>query len=312
MSTSVHEPVQAEGRGSAVAAALLVALLAVSVTWPVPVLWLNRLFFDAPLDVSEVSFLGREAPRWDVAYWWIVGMALLVFLCGRLGKLRESWPLFVDDFRTTYLRLAVRGHRPRALVLAVLLLAGSATVVASYILFDMRAIAVATGLRSDGLHDWIRLMNRFGGGANPPMIVLFFVVAGLALGRRDWWRLGGAMAIAGVVAGAISSLMKRLFERARPDTWLGHDVLRWEGETSFPSGHTIGAFALMVVILVGARSRALRIVAVILAVSVAVARVLALRHWPSDVLMSATLGSLVGLLAGNAAFESRDEPSDGH
>ncbi len=96
---------------------------------------------------------------------------------------------------------------------------------------------------------------------------------------------------AGVVAGAISSLMKRVFERARPDAWLGHDVLRWEGETSFPSGHTIGAFALMVVILVGARSRALRIVAVLLAVSVAVARVLALRHWPSDVLAGWALGA---------------------
>ncbi|MCM2313982.1 MAG: phosphatase PAP2 family protein [Thermoanaerobaculia bacterium] len=311
MSTSIHEPTQAAGRGSAIASALLVALLAVSVTWPDPVLRLNRSFFNAPLDVSEVSFLGREAPRWDVVYWWIVGMTLLVFLRGRLGKLRESWPLFVTDLRTTYLRLAVRGHRPRALVVAVLLLAGSAAVAASYFLFDMRAIAAATGLRSDALHDWIRLTNRFGGGANPPMVVLFFVVAGLALGRRDWWRLGSAMAIAGVVAGAIASLMKRVFERARPDTWLGHDVLRWEGETSFPSGHTIGAFALMVVILAGARSRALRIVAVILAVSVAVARVLALRHWPSDVLMSATLGSLVGLLAGNAAFGSRDEPSEG-
>lgn len=311
MSTSVHELSQVDSRGSAVASALLVGLLAVSVTWPAPVLLLNRLFFDAPLDVSEVSFLGREAPRWDVVYWWIVGMVGLVFLRGRLGRLRESWPLFVADLRASYLRLAVRGHRPRARALAGLLLAGSAAVVASYFLLDVRAIAAATGWRSDLLHDWIRLTNRLGGGGNPPMIVLFFVVAGLALGRRDWWRLGGAMAIAGVFAGAIASLMKRVFERARPDTWLGHDVFQWEGETSFPSGHTIGAFALMVVILVGARSRALRLVAVILAVSVAVARVLALRHWPSDVLMSATLGSVAGLLAGNAAFDSGDEPSDG-
>lgn len=308
MSTSVREHAPASGRESAAAAVLLVVLLAGSITWPDPVLLINRLFFDVPLDVNEVSFLGREAPRWDVAYWWIVGMAVLALLRGRTGRVRDSWPIFVGDLRTTCLRLGTRGHRPRALALVVLLVGGAAAVVVSYFLLDMRAIAAATGWRSDWLHDWIRLMNRFGGGANPPMIVLFFVLAGLALGRRDWWRLGGAMAVSGIIAGAIASMMKRMFERARPDTWLGHDVLRWEGETSFPSGHTIGAFALMVVILLGARSRALRTASLLLAVSIAVARVLALRHWPSDVLMSAALGSVVGLLVGGAAFVPGDEP----
>jgi undecaprenyl-diphosphatase len=307
MSTSFHEPATGPRAASAIAAAAFAALLALSVTWPAPVIAVNRALFDVPLDVSEVSFLGREAPRWDVVYWWIAGLALLVLLRGRVGRLRESWPLFADDLRALGKRLTAGGRRRRIALLLLMLVAGCAIVVLNYRLLDMKAIAIATGWRADLLRDWIRLSNRLGGGANPPMIVLFFVVAGLALGRRDWWRLGSAMALAGIVAGAISSLMKKLVERARPDTWLGHDVFRWEGETSFPSGHTIGAFAMMVVILAGSRSRALRAAAVVIALSVAAARVLAFRHWPSDVLMSATLGSVVGYFVGEAAFASRDE-----
>ncbi|MBI2213958.1 MAG: phosphatase PAP2 family protein [Acidobacteria bacterium] len=310
MSTNAGDSAASSSRASAVASALFVALLALSVTWPGPVLWFNRLCCNAPLDVNEVSFLGREAPRWDVVYWWIVGVALLALLRGRTMCVRESWRPFVDDLKSTWPHRGVRGLGSRALVAAALLVGGIATVVISYWFLDMSAIAAATGWRSAWLHDWIRLMNRLGGGANPPMVVLFFVVAGLALGRRDWWRLGSAMATAGLAAGAISSMMKRSVERARPDSWLGHSVFRWDGETSFPSGHTIGAFAMAVVIVLGARSRALRVVALLLAASVAAARILALRHWPSDVLMSATLGSVIGLLVGEVAFASRDESSE--
>lgn len=311
MSTSIREGSIVGKRASSVAAACLVALLVVSISWPEPVLLLNRMFFNVPLDdVSEVSFLGREAPRWDVAYWWIVGIALLVLLHGHLGQIRESWQGFVGDLCIFGSRLSARvgGARTRAMILLVA--AGFALVTLSYRFLDMAAIATSTGWRSSWLHDWIRLSNRLGGGSNPPMIVLFFVVVGLALGRRDWWRLGSAMAVAGLVAGALAGIIKRAVQRARPDTWLGHDVFGWKGETSFPSGHTIGAFALMVVILVGARSRALKVAAIVIAVSVAVARVLALRHWPSDVLMSATLGTVIGLFVGGASFGAHeDEPS---
>jgi membrane-associated phospholipid phosphatase len=307
MSTSFREPATAQRRSSAVAAALFVVLLAGSISWPAPALLVNRAFFDAPLDVSEVSFLGREAPRWDVVYWWIVGMALLALLHGRVGQLRDSWPRFTGDLRLFGSELSQRLRRPRALPLLVILVAGMALVALSYRFLDMAAIAASTGWRSDWLHDWVRLSNRLGGGANPPMIVLFLVVGGLALGLRDWWRLGSAMAVAGLVAGALAGLVKRAVQRARPEAWLGHDVFGWKGETSFPSGHTIGAFALMVVILVAARSRALKVTAVVVAVSVAAARVLALRHWPSDVLMSATLGTVIGLFVGGASRPARED-----
>ncbi len=289
---------------SGVAGAVFALLLLLAVIWPDPVLWINRSLFNQPISVNEVSFLGREAPRWDVVYWFLVGLALLALLHGRVGRVAEAWPAFVDDAGSLRARLWARLRRPRPGPLLVMFAGGVAGVVASYFLFDAPAIAVITGWRADWLHDWIRLTNRFGGGANPPMIVLFFILAGLALRRRDWSRLGMTMAVAGLVAGGISSLLKRLVERARPDIWLGHDVLGWKGETSFPSGHTIGAFAMAVVILLGAKSRALRVAAVLLACSVGATRVLALRHWPSDVLMSAVLGGVVGMFVASAMYRS--------
>ncbi|MGK2860005.1 MAG: phosphatase PAP2 family protein [Thermoanaerobaculia bacterium] len=292
-----------------VAGVVFVLLLVLAVIWPDPVLWINRAFFNRPISVSEVSFLGREAPRWDVVYWFLVGVAVLALLHGRLGRVTEAWPAFREDVGMLRRRLWARLRRPRPGPLAGILVAGVALVVTSYLVFDAPAIAVITGWRADWLRDWIRLTNRFGGGANPPMIVLFFILGGLALRRRGWSRLGVTMAVSGLVAGAISSLLKRLVERARPDIWLGHDVFGWQGETSFPSGHTIGAFALAVVILAGSRSQALRTAALLLAFSVGATRVLALRHWPSDVLMSAVLGSVVGLFVAGAMYR-RDADGD--
>lgn len=316
MSTGFREHEGDEGSALAptvetgVAGAVFVLLLAVAVVWPDPVLWVNRALFNRPLSVNEVSFLGREAPRWDVVYWFLVGVALLALFHGRVERLTESWAAFVADLRALRDCLWARLHQPRPGTLLALFAGGTALVVASFFAFDAPTIAVITGWKADWLHDWIRLTNRLGGGANPPMVVLFFILAGLALRRRDWSRLGITMAVAGLVAGGISSLVKRLVERARPDIWLGHDVFGWKGETSFPSGHTIGAFALAVVILHGSRSRALRIVALLLACSVGAARVLALRHWPSDVLMSAMLGSVIGLFVAGAAYAPRHDDSE--
>jgi hypothetical protein len=65
---------QEEVRPAAWAAATFVVLLLLSVLWPAPVLWLNGATANAPLSINEESFLGREAPSWDVVFWGIVGL----------------------------------------------------------------------------------------------------------------------------------------------------------------------------------------------------------------------------------------------
>src|SRR5947207_8503907 len=62
------------------AAAAFVALLLLSVFWPEPVIDVNQLCCHAALAVDGLSFLGREAPRWDVAFWCMAGLFALALL----------------------------------------------------------------------------------------------------------------------------------------------------------------------------------------------------------------------------------------
>ena len=140
----------------------------------------------------------------------------------------------------------------------------------------------------------IRLSNRFGGGMNPVLIILWFSLGGLMYRRLRWTHISIAMIFAGASAGTGVQILKYLIGRTRPELWLGPFHHAGPPSTSFPSGHTVGAFAIASVIAIAAESRLLKIVAVLLAISVGVSRILAYRHWPSDVIASALLGSFFG------------------
>src|SRR3990167_9581805 len=64
--------------------------------------------------------------------------------------------------------------------------------------------------------------------------------------------------------------------------------------TSFPSGHTVSAFSLASVFAARSESRAVKVMVYSLASSVALQRVYADKHWASDVLAGAALGTAVG------------------
>ena len=254
------------------AATAFVVLLALSVVWPQPVVDVNRLCCHAPLAVDDLSFLGREAPRWDVVFWCIVGV-FVIALVQRGGSYRPV----VAELRN----VAVRRPPFAVLLIAIPLVA------LIWRFADGPLIGLAERVDLD---DWIRYANRFGGGMNPVMVIGFFILAGVAYEARDWIWYGITMAISGAFAGVLVQIVKFIVGRSRPEIWLGpfHHVRA--SATSFPSGHTVGAFALAGVLIVHSRSLPLRVAAALLATFVAVSRVLAFRHWPSDVAASAAIG----------------------
>src|ERR1700681_4916795 len=79
------------------AAAGFIALLALSVFWPSPAIAINQLCCHAHLTVDNVSFLGREAPAWDVALWCIAGLFVLALLhpsgAYKPSDFGEAWTL---------------------------------------------------------------------------------------------------------------------------------------------------------------------------------------------------------------------------
>src|SRR4051812_10141060 len=271
------------------AAAAFIALLALSVFWPAPAIEINQLCCHAHLTVDNLSFLGREAPAWDIAFWCIAGLFLLAMLhpTGDYDPsvFREVWTLI----RATRIRL--RKTDAMAVIGAAIL------VTAIWRFADAPITAFAERIQSSNVEDTIRIANRFGGGMTPAMVVVFFLVAGIVSRHRRWAAYGVAMALAGAAAGIAVQVVKYTAGRTRPELWLGPFHHARAAATSFPSGHTVGAFALAGVLMLASPSRTTRVIAFLLALSVAVSRVLAFRHWTSDVLASAAIGMILAAIA---------------
>jgi membrane-associated phospholipid phosphatase len=269
------------------AAAAFIALLALSVFWPAPAIDINQLCCHAHLSIDNLSFLGREAPAWDVAFWCIAGLFLLALIhpTGDHFDFREIWTLL----RATRIRL----RKTDALVV----LASAIVVAIVWRFADAPITAFAERIQTSNVEDAIRIANRFGGGMNPAMVVVFFLVAGVVYRHHRWIAYGVAMALAGAAAGVAVQIVKYTAGRTRPELWLGPFHHARAAATSFPSGHTVGAFALAGVLMLASPSRTMRVIAFVLALSVAVSRVLAFRHWTSDVLASAAIGMILAALA---------------
>ncbi|HEU4523160.1 MAG TPA: phosphatase PAP2 family protein, partial [Thermoanaerobaculia bacterium] len=250
------------------ASAAFVTLLILSIFWPSPIVSSNRLWLNRDLAVDEISFLGREAPSWDVVFWCLAGLLALAIV--QSGEF--------DDWRTR-IRAAVgwnpgelRRRRSRWLGAVI---AGVLVTAAVWLLLDRAALAFAEGVQSDTTEMLIRYANRLGGGMNPPMVVIFFLLAGLAYRRARWVRYSAAMALASLSAGAVAHILKFGVGRTRPELWLGPFHLAHGAANSFPSGHTVGAFALGGVVLFASRNTGARIVALLVASAVGVSRSLA-------------------------------------
>jgi membrane-associated phospholipid phosphatase len=274
------------------AAAAFITLLILAVFWPSPVVSANRLWLGMDLPVDELSFLGRQAHSWDVVFWFFAGLLLLAIVQSAEPGADVREPLRQLRALRFERRLFVRG--------ALGVAGGIALTAAVWLMADQALIAWVQGVRSESIQNVIRLLNRLGGGMNPVMVVVFFLVAGVAYLERRWVSYAIAMAISGLAAGLIAQLIKHLVGRARPELWLGAFHYAPGSSTSFPSGHTVGAFALAGILIFGARSPLLRITAFLIAAGVGAARIFAFRHWPSDVTASAILGLTVAWIVTRA------------
>ncbi len=110
-----------------------------------------------------------------------------------------------------------------------------------------------------------------------------------AFGNEDVRKTGKLSFVSLVGASAVTSVIKCAANRDRPD-----DEPHSRCDSSFPSGHATGSFAIASV--VGARHSSLRIPVYLLASTIAVSRVYLGRHYPSDILAGAAIGLCSGWL----------------
>ncbi len=113
-------------------------------------------------------------------------------------------------------------------------------------------------------------------------------------GGRDRFEAVASEAVAAGVGIALFLQLKRTFKRRRPCALEPHcwATLLPPDQFSFPSGHTITAFAVTVAL--GAFYPAMLVGLFFCAVSVALSRIMLGMHFLSDVIAGAAIGGLLG------------------
>lgn len=127
-----------------------------------------------------------------------------------------------------------------------------------------------------------------------------FAVGGTMLRNRKMTRTSVRLAEALVLSRLATGAFKTLIGRSRPETGEGAHVARPfvedadHNQLSFPSGHTAQAFALATVIARTYDTPYVQVPVYGFAVSQAVQRIDSGKHWVSDVVAGAALGTFIG------------------
>ncbi|MBI2684991.1 MAG: phosphatase PAP2 family protein [Acidobacteria bacterium] len=125
-------------------------------------------------------------------------------------------------------------------------------------------------------------------------------IAVLFFGGEERFRAVGAAALASAVGIWLFLILKKAAHRPRPCAIAGHAwaTLLPPDQFSFPSGHTMTAFAVATPLMLYYPDQWLGLL--FCAVSIALSRILLGMHFLSDVLAGAALGALLGV--GTAAI----------
>ena len=141
-----------------------------------------------------------------------------------------------------------------------------------------------------------RWVSRTGDGYLYPLVPLVIALAGFS---QPLIFLKMALAAFGIER-VIYLLAKNSFKRRRPANILPgyHSIIIASDEFSFPSGHSSAAFLMVTLIVVtyGAQASILYL----WAGSVACSRVLLGVHFPTDIIVGATLGASIAVLTSSS------------
>jgi membrane-associated phospholipid phosphatase len=104
---------------------------------------------------------------------------------------------------------------------------------------------------------------------------------------------------AAILGGLVSTLVKESLQIVRPPAVLAPEQFHLIGHklelVSFPSGHSLSAFAVSTLLILGLKLRGWRLAGVLaLACLIGLSRIAVGAHWPLDVLGGAVLGAACG------------------
>ncbi|MBI3595702.1 MAG: phosphatase PAP2 family protein [Nitrospirae bacterium] len=165
--------------------------------------------------------------------------------------------------------------------------------------------SILKDLRVHPLFKLMHILTWFGRGWVLAVEAAVLYVIGRWLKQQKLKQAGGRSLIAVAVAGTVVQVVKHLTGRPRPKL-VDTGIMNWgpsfaSGHDSFPSGHTISAFAMAAVL--SAVYPAGQWIWYSLAVFVAFTRIYIDAHFASDVFVGAVLGVLIGVWASRLKLE---------
>ena len=155
---------------------------------------------------------------------------------------------------------------------------------------DLRVLrAMRTRLHTPRMEEAMRLLGRVGNNG-AVWLVVNLVLAAADPGNRESWLICAAL---GPLAIGVNYAVKLVVRRPRPVLEGLPPLGGAPSSLSFPSAHATSSFAVATAMT---RVDALGALAFVLALALAVGRPYLGMHYPSDVLVGAGLGVLLGLL----------------
>jgi len=146
--------------------------------------------------------------------------------------------------------------------------------------------------RADAIDAVARLLNVVGGTTSMTLVTIA-TVAVFFIAKR--WRVGITIGLSVAFASGLSTIIKLLIARPRPD-----DGIVAAATNSFPSGHATTAAAFAVALALAFRRVWVWVTAAVWVLLMAMSRTYLLVHWSTDVLAGAILGTSVALLVAAA------------
>jgi membrane-associated phospholipid phosphatase len=133
-----------------------------------------------------------------------------------------------------------------------------------------------------------------------------FVIIGILLWLRSWKKMIFIPLLGGVVT-LVTYVLKEIFQHERPSIyldrtgWIGPmavlDYNLLSGHGSFPSGHSMAAWALFTFTAALIRKTWVSVLCLFLAASVSISRIYLMAHFLRDVLAGAAVGFVLGYMA---------------